>query len=372
MALENNMNIILKTLFTSFLISGSLQAKIVLPELLAKQAVSNIRFLSQDGKFTYYQKRSGSLLYSSNYKVVELLQGKVGTQYTVIGTEARKKIIVLQNQDFHNFYSIRANQKIFLINFGDTVLKEIGKGTTAALHLSDNWVSYYDNYTRLITFENTANSALKFTIKLNNRINPYFTPQVIMSDEDTIYYTDLSETGAVGLLQFKRTTGKAEIIYKANSPMLKAEICLHKNSLVMGLFGINYSKDGTIISKASLPLVDFSKREAIYNSPTNDSGQLICDYGKDNNITFIKNYGTNEKYTTDLVDLNPNTKALTPLSEMKTISSAINMDGTILALDKGRYYIVKGTADYKNIDSLKSLPPAQAAEAIKQLDGGNE
>ena len=372
MALENNMNMILKILFLSLILSESLQAKIVLPELLAKQAVSNIRFLSQDGKFTYYQKRSGSLLYSSNYKVVELLKGKIGTQYTLIGSESRKKIVVLQNQDFHNFCSIRANQKIFLLNFGDTVLREVGKGHTAALHLNDNWVSFYDNYSRLITFESTANSALKFTIKLNNRINPYFTPQVIMSDDDTIYYTDLSETGAVGLLQFKRTTGKAEIIYKANSPMMKAEICLHKNSLIMGLFGINYSKDGTVISRVALPLTDFAKREAIYNSTTNDSGQLICDYGKDNNITFIKNYGTNERYTTDLVDLNPDTKALTPLSEMKTISSAINMDGTILALDKGHYYIVKGTSDYKNIDSLKSLPPAQAAEAIKEIDGANE
>lgn len=352
--------------------SGSLEAKIVLPELLAKQAVNNIRFLSQDGKFTYYQKRSGSLLYSSNYKVVELLKGKVGTQYTLVGSSARKKIVILQNENFHNFYSLRAKQKIFVVNFGDTVLKEIGVGHSAALHLNDAWVSFFDNYTRTITFESTANSALKFTIKLNNRISPYFTPQVVMSDEDTIYYTDLSETGAVGLLQFKRTTGKAEIVFKTSTPMLKAEICLHHDSLIMGLFGINYSKEGTVISKITLPFKDFSKREAIYNSSTNDVGQLICDYNKDDNITFIKNYGTNEHYTSDLVDLNPKTKAITPLSEMKTISSAINMDGTILALDKGRYFIVKGTTDYKNIDSLKSLPPAEAAEAIKQLDGTNE
>ena len=54
-------------IFLSLFMLTSVQAKIVLPELLAKQAVSNIRYLSQDGKFTYYQKRSGSLLFSSNY-----------------------------------------------------------------------------------------------------------------------------------------------------------------------------------------------------------------------------------------------------------------------------------------------------------------
>lgn len=370
MALENSKIMILKIVFT-LLFTSSLQAKIILPELLAKQAVGNIRFLSQDGKFTYYQKRSGSLLYSSNYKVSEILQGQIGTQYTLIGTASRKKIIVLQNQIFHTFYALRAQEKIFLLNFGDTTLKEVGMGSAAALHLEDSWISYYDYYTKILTFENTTNAALKFTIKLNNRINPYFTPQVVMSDDNTVYYTDLGETGAVGLLKYQRSTNKAEIIFKSNTPMLKAEICLHNNHLVMGLFGINYSKEGTTISRAPLPLEDFSKREIIYNSLVNDFGQLVCDYSKDT-ITFIKNYGTNERYSTDIVDLNPQTKAVTMLSEMKTITSVLNMDGTLLALDKGKYFIVKGNTDYKNIDSLKSLPPGEAAEAIKQLDKSRE
>jgi hypothetical protein len=370
MALKNSM--IMKIFITlMLLIAGSLQAKIILPELLAKQAVGNIRFLSQDGKFTYYQKRSGSLLYSSNYKVMEILKGQIGTQYTLIGTPARKKIIVMQNENFHTFYALRAQEKIFLLDFGESSPKEVGMGSAAALHLTDTWISYYDYYTWTITFESTANSALKFTIKLNNRINPYFTPQVLMSDDNTIYYTDLSETGAVGLLQYQRNTNKAEVIFKANTPMLKAEICLHNNALIMGLFGINYSKEGTTIYRASLPLTDFSKRETVYNSPVNDFGQMVCNYSKDN-LTFIKNYGSSEHFSTDLVDLNPQTKALTLLSEMKTITSVINMDGTLLALDKGKYFIVKGNTDYKNIDSLKSLPPSGAAEAIKAMDKERE
>lgn len=355
----------------NLLFAGSLQAKIILPEFLAKQAVGNIRFLSQDGKFTYYQKRSGSLLYSSNYKVIEMIKGQIGTQYTMIGSPARKKIAVMQNEKFHTFYALRAQEKIFLLNFGDTTLREVGMGSAAALHLNDSWLSYYDYYLKVISFVNTTNSALKFSIKLNNRINPYFTPQVVMSDENTIYYTDLSETGAVGLLQYQRNINKAEIIFKSNTPMLKAEICLNNNSLIMGLFGVNYSKEGTTIYKASLPVSDFSKRETIYNSVVNDFGQMVCDFSKEN-ITFIKNFGTNERYSTDLVDLNTTNKSITMLSEMKTITSVINMDGTLLALDKGKYFIVKGNTDYKNIDSLKSLPPSGAIEAIKQIDSERE
>ena len=354
-------------IFLSLFMITSVQAKIVLPELLAKQAVSNIRYLSQDGKFTYYQKRSGSLLFSSNYKVAEMIKGAIGTQYTVIGTPARKKIIVMQNESYHNFYSLRAKEKIFIVNFGDTTLKEMGLGSSARLHLNDSWLSFYDYYEKTIFFESTSNTAIKFSIKLNNRINPFFSPQVVMSDDNTIFYTDLGETGAPGIVQYKRNISKTEILFKASTPMVKAEICLHNNSLIMGLFGINFSKEGTVISSAKLPLTDFSKREVIYTSPVNDVGQLICDYNNEA-ITFIKNYGTTEVTSTDLVDLSPDTKILKQLSEMKTITSVINMDGTLLALDKGKYFIVKGTIDYKNVDSLKALPPSGATEAIKQID----
>ncbi len=192
-------------IFLSLLILSSAQAKIVLPELLTKQAVSNIRYLSQDGKFTYYQKRSGSLLFSSNYKVTEMIKGELGTQYTVIGSPARKKIIIMQNETYHNFYSIRAKEKIFLAEFGESVVKEMAYGSAAKLHLDDSWFSYYDFYEKKLFFESTANSALKFSIKLNNKINPYFNPQVVMSDDNTVYYTDLGETGTPGIIQYNRT-----------------------------------------------------------------------------------------------------------------------------------------------------------------------
>lgn len=346
---------------------SELQAKIILPELLTKQAVSNIRFLSQDGKFTYYQKRSGSLLFSSNYKVIELIKGEVGTEYTLLGTPARKKIIVTQSENYHTFYSLRAKEKIFLLDFGETTLREVGMGSSPLLHLNDSWLSYYDYYAKTLYFEHSTNSAIKFSIKLNNRINPYFNPQVVMSDENTVYYTDLSETGSVGLLEFKRTAAKSQLIFKASSPMLKAEICLHNNNLIMGLFGINFSKEGTNITKSPIPITDFTKRQSIYTSAVNDIGQLVCNFDS-KTITFIKNYGTNDLTSTDLVDLNPETKEITLLSELKTITSIINMDGTLLALDKGKYYIVKGNVDYKSIDSLKNLPPSGTTEIMKQID----
>lgn len=349
-----------------FIFNNSVMAKIILPELLTKQAVSNIRFLSRDGKFTYYQKRSGSLLFSSNYKVFEMIKGKMFSQYSLIATPAQRKILITQNENFNSFYASKESQKIFIVNFGETATTEVGFGSSPQLHLNDSWLSYYDHNKKVIHFENTNNRALAFFIKLNNSINPYFVPQVVMSDDNTVYYTDLNQTGAVGIISFKRSTEKTEIIFKAPTPMVKAEICLNQAYLVMGLFGINSSNEGSVISRAKLPIDNFSKREVLYTSSLNDVGQLLCNGNK--NFSFIKNTGTNEFPETDLFELDPDEKKISPLSELKTITSAIDMDGILLVTDKGKYFIAKGNVDYKNIDSLKALPPTSAARAIEEID----
>lgn len=342
-------------------------AKIVLPELLTKQAVNNIRFLSQDGRYTYYQKRSGSLLFSTNYKVQEMLKGEIGTDYTLFATPARKKIAIIQNPNFHNFYSLRAKLNIYLTNYGESSVREVGTGISPTLLLGDEWLSYYDPYTKILNFENTINTVLKFSIKLNNKINSYFIPKVVMSDENTVYYTDLNEDGVVGILEFKRNTSKSSIIFKAPSPMIKAEICLNKEHLYVGLFGIHFSKHGSTISRVPLPIKDFSKREKIYSSEANDLGHLICDFDSDN-LIFIKNNSLNGSPVYDVVNLQIASKKISALTEQKTISNVLNMDGTLLTQEKGKYFIVKGDTDFKTIDTLKAHPVDAPGTKIKEME----
>lgn len=345
-------------------------ATIVLPELMAKQAMNNIRFLSKDGAFTYYQKRSGSLIFSTNYKVQEIIKGETGTQYTLFSSATRKKMIIMQNTNFHNFYSLRGKEKIFLTNYGETNPVEIGFGIAPVLHLNDTWLSYYEPYSKKLNFENTKNSALKFSIKLNNKINPYFIPKVVMSDDNTVYYTDLGENGAAGLIEFKRSTGKNEVIFKLTSSLEKLEICLIGENLILGQFGIHNSDFGSLISTSSLPLKDISKKVTLYKSDLNDLGHLTCDIDA-SSLYFIKNTGKINAPSFDAMELSLNTKNVTPLSDFKTATTIINMDGTLLTQDKSKYYILKGNADFKNIDSLKQkaiAPKTNEKELLKELD----
>ena len=54
-----------------------------LPTLKAKQSLDNIRFISKDGKYTYYQRRSGNLQVSTNYSNEEVLDGEKHTEYFI-------------------------------------------------------------------------------------------------------------------------------------------------------------------------------------------------------------------------------------------------------------------------------------------------
>lgn len=357
MALKNKL-----TTFTLILFGLTrAEAKIVLPEMMTKQAINNIRFLTKDGKFTYYQKRSGSLLFSTNYKVQEMLKGEIGTDYNIFATTTRKKIIILQNPNLHNFYSLRAKEKIFIADYGASSAREVGYGISPQLLLNDEWLSYYDPYAKVLNFENTINSALKFSIRLNNHINPYFIPNVVMSDDNTVYYTDLGENGSVGLLEFKRNISKSDIIFKAQSPGMKAEICLLDDKLILGVFGTRIPALGSVISSSELPLKDFNKRETIYKSDLNDLGHLTCNYDK-GRFSFIRNVGINTNPAFDIVELDLANKKTEPLTELKTVSNIINMDGTLLTQEHGKYFIVKGDVDYKNIDTLKAKPVAPKIE----------
>jgi hypothetical protein len=368
MALKNNCSIIAILMFCSA-IAG---AKTQLPELIAKQATNNLRLISQDGKFTYYQKRSGSLFFSTNYKVTELIKGAPDSHYTVFVGDEQTKIVITQNENFHNYFSLRNAENIYIADYGALTVHQIGKGVAPKLHLQDTWISYFSPSERMLVFEHTTNSALKFSIRLNNRINPYFVPDVIMADDSSIYYTDLGENGIPGIIEYKRNLSKGEIIYRGPTPMSKLEICYDHATLFIAQLGINSSPQGSTLSQITFPFKDFKTRQIFYSAPLNDLGHLVCNFDQDA-IYFIKNTGSALAALYDIAEYNFKTKTLKVLTELKDSTSLINMDGTLLTFDHGTYYIIKGKSDFKTIDSLKSKPePAAQLAPPKKEESDDE
>lgn len=347
MALKNR---ILLSIFISF---STLVHSKVYPELMAKQSSDNLRLLSSDGKFTYYQRRSGSLHFSRNYKILDILKSNMGTQYTLYSTPAKKKILISQDSNFNTFLSTRMKEKIFVINYGESFPREVGLGIGPRLHVDDNWISFYDPYEKIINFEHSTNYALKFSIKINNRINPYFIPQVVMLDENTVLYTDLGESGNPGLIIYKRNLGTSEILYKQDSPMVKLELNLCRGNIIFSEFGIYHSKLGSKIFILGDRDNLIKNKSNIYSSTFDDIGHVTCDFQNDL-IYFVKNTGDIKNDFYEIAELNFKDKKTQLLTDLKYSTTLINMDGLILTFDKGKYLIVKGEVDLKNVDMLKS------------------
>lgn len=361
-------------MYISFLLINSLLAKtpqsdqlppglvtgivkeIELPILMTKQDLNDIRYISNDGKFTYYQQPFGNLIFSTNYGVKEVIKLKPRTQFKLISTNSKKIILVEADESYHTYLSTRTEKKIFTIKYGTHESTEMGIGTIIGLHVNDSWISYYNHHTKLLTIQNPINKNLKANLKLANNLNPYFIPDVVMTDTDTVLFTDINKKGIPGILKFNINANKTELLYKSSSPNKRLHICLNEDSLYLAETGLDPIDSGTQINIINSKTLDFSKPKSLYVSEENDLGSFICNYSKDY-IYFIKTLRDNSnKLTYDAFQINVENKEAKRLSEIHFASSLILMDQKLLLPYQDKYFIIKGVGDMTKFDRLKALP----------------
>jgi len=174
-----------------------------------------------------------------------------------------------------------------------------------------------------------------------------------MIDENTVLYTDLGENGNPGIILYKRNLNSSEILYKHDSPMVKFEISNCRGNLVFFESGMYQSKLGSKISILGDRDNLIKNKNQIYASNLDDIGHITCDYQNDL-IYFVKNTGDNKNNFYEITELNLKDKKIQLLTDLKYSTTLINMDGLILTFDRGKYLIVKGEVDLKNVDMLKS------------------
>lgn len=327
-----------------------------LPELSTKQSIDNLRFISFDGKFTYYQKRTGVLNLSTNYKVTPVLTSPKGTHFNIYSSETKKHVVISEDQTYHSFYGIRKSTNIHISKYGKPEIKKIGKGVSPKLHLKDNWVSFYNPQLKTLHFTNINFSSFSFKIKLIAGKNPYFIPMALMITEGDIYYTDMTLKGHPVIINFNRKKNIYKRVYEASSHQFKLEICLNRSQLIMGEFNLYNDDSLNIISSMDKNLIDFSKRNILYESPRKDFGNMICNL-YDNEIFFIKNFSKVEetkKTKMEVARLTLNTKKIKLMSNINFATQIINMDGRLLLPYRGKFYLLIGDNNLDQIDMLGS------------------
>ncbi len=317
-----------------------------LPVLFAKQPAAYVRFISKDGTYTYYLTRSGSLMVSTNYQSAEVIKGVPGTNYLVSSSPSRKVLLFTMDQNYLDFMSQREANTIYKMSFGKKDAVKIGYGLDPKLHLEDNWASYFNIQENAINFQNLTSEALQFKIKINNLINPYFIPQVVMLNKETVLFTDLSQTGVPAITIFSRADKKSKLIFKGTSQFEKIEICLKNDFLIVGHFGFDKSTNGSSIDLIPIKELQEFNKTNIYQSAKNDIGNLVCDFEKDT-IYFIKNYSTNINQVYEVASLNINNKEEKKLTSILNATQILSMDDKLLLSAFGKTYVLAGRSDYQ-------------------------
>ena len=329
-----------------FLLTSAVGANTKLPVIKTKQNIANIRYISSDGKYTYYQRRTGELYFSTNYEVKEVVKGVEYSHYLVTGSEFKKKLIISSWSNFQKFLSIREPAALYIVDYGSHINQKIGDGLSPKLHLNDEWMSFYNPKNKSIIFQNLIHNEIKLNINLSNSINHYFIPEVVMPNKTTIIYTDIDKNGIPLISHFNIPDQKFTLLYKPQTHLTKIELCFFNDNLVVAEFGLDTLNEHSSIKKLSSNQLDnYTHATNIYESKLNDVGNMICHMDKQ--IYFSKKIQKNKTISNyEISSLNPDSKELKVLSDLKYAPQAFPMEDKIIIPHRGEFLLLVG----KNIE----------------------
>jgi hypothetical protein len=334
-------------------ISQASFAKSQLPTLATKQEINNLRFISSDGKVSYFQNSSGKLMLTSNLKNFDLISAEDYAHYSVIVSPSKKYIGIEQDTSYNMNFNLSKENTIYISVYGDGKVKKIGNGNRPMLHLNDQYLSYYNYKTREITILKTQNLEKLTTIVLKNELNPFFTPVTVMLSPDIVLYSDVNKDGFQALMKLEIPKNEITPFYKSKSAGTKIESCRFEKSLIVGEFSYPNINRGSSIS--SFPIDDgkIGEVKLLYSSSLNDIGNLIC--LSPDSLYFIKSFFEDQYINynkTDVASINLQSGQVEIRSDLLKTTQIYEMDQRVLIPLNDQLYVVTGETNL-NLDKLK-------------------
>lgn len=325
------------------------------PKLLTKHSNENLRFISMDGRYAYVQKRPGVLGLVSSFRSVDFISDSSQSEFLVSSSRFKQRLAIEIIPNAHTELNLLKENKIQVVEWGNTQIKEIGLGQNAKLHLQDEWITYFRPYEKTLVAQNILTSK-KFEIKLSPKANPFFIPDAEMVSSDTIVYTDINEKGYSALISYNLITQKSTLLYKSPQIGTRLELCQEQDYIGVGEFPYDSLKRGSKISQIKINgSSNLAGLSTVYSSVDQDLGNMIC---LPSSIYFIKTMKENEKLnikTTEAVKVDLKTNKVEAKTSMNHVTQLIEMDGRIMIPLRGDFYVLEGSASLID-DSLKSVP----------------
>jgi hypothetical protein len=332
-----------------------------LPRFYTKHSPETLRYISMDGRYAYVQKKAGVLGFVSSFRSVDFLSEKSENDFLVKASRAKARLVIESIPNVHNEMSLIKNHKLYVVDYGNTQVREVGFGRGAKLHLKDEWVSYYDAFGRMLHIQNLVTQK-KYEIRLSPKKNPFFVPEVEMISARQVIYTDINENGFAAMISFDLETKSSTIFYKSSQNATRIELCQNEGYMGIGEFPYEGVSRGSKIQIIKLTeSINLAGYTTLYNSVEQDLGNMIC--FKDS-IYFIKTLaldkGLNHRIT-EAVKLDLKTQKIQARSELKTVSQLIEMDSRILIPFRGEFYVLEGESNI-GVDTLKTAPTKEELE----------
>ncbi len=360
------MRFIEKGLLALLILSSTAPARaqlVPLPTFATKQAVENIRFMSLDGRTTYSQKTSGGLNLVGSFTTTEVVSRPADTNYLVHASPARRKVVVEVEEAWHRGLDLTKLHEILVGPFGGKELKPMGRGRASRLHLNDEWLSWYDPKDKAVHVQKLDASNRHWIIRLGRKHNPFFTPDVVVLNSETVLYTDVNDKGVSALLAFTLADAKVTVVRKAASAGTRMEVCRRGDYVALGEFPYDGVPLGSSIHvmawKGPARLGGFAK---LYDTPESDLGQMVCGADK---VWFVKTVAENRSLNdrlTEAANLRLPDGKLTVATNLDRVANLVEMDGRVLLPWRETTYVLEGDAGSRR-DDLERPEGAQPRRA---------
>ncbi len=315
-------------------------------ELQTKQAINKIRYITKDGKITYYQKNSGEFQMSTNYSFATVIKKEKNTQYLAHASSTQKRLAIEVDATHFSHMNLRKNHEIYVALFGKKGnATKIADGVNPQLHLEDQWLSYYDLQQRIIYFHNFSTDLKdkkKRTIKMSHHLNPYHIPDIVMLTPNDVLYTDINKSGHMALLLYSFVEGSFTTVYKTKKPGNKIDYCTLKNKIIIGEFPFNGVQSESAIVGVDIFNNKFKNFISYYSSKMGDLGNLKCLNKKVYFIKTISKDNTLNDKNTEVASLDLASKEIKIESKLEKVSQITVMGEKLIASRKGKYYLIYG------------------------------
>ncbi len=326
-----------------------------LPRFLTKHSPETLRYISMDGRYAYVQKKPGVLGLVSSYRSVDFLTDTNSNDFLIKSSRFKMRLAIESIPNAHSELSLVKNHKVFVVDFGNSVAREIGIGRGTRLHLRDEWLTFYNVVDKVIHVVNLVTQK-KYEIKLSKKANPFFIPDVEMVSQRSILYTDINENGYSALVGFDLTTLKSTIMYKSSQTATRIELCQSSEYLGMGEFPYDGVTRGSKIQYVKLTdTVNLAGFTSLYNSIEQDIGNIIC---LPESIYFIKTMNQDKDLNykvTEAVKLEIKTQNIEAKTNLKHVTQLVEMDGRVLVPLRGEFFVLEGKNNLGE-DVLKAAP----------------